>query len=131
MATPLAPGAPTCNACGNTAVVNWLRRPTDAEFAEVIANEEARRDALLDLSNKELPPPEFGPLPTVEGMTRTVYGCAQHAITLDDAALIHRSTCTAPNPDNLPGCDCTPETPEPEAPPVVADNLPDHWVTSS
>lgn len=131
MATPLPSGGPTCRACGNPAVVNWRRRPTDTEVAEVIADEEARREWLFDHRDTQLPDPEFGPLPTGEGMTRTIYGCAQHAITLDAAALIHRSTCTAPDPDQLPGCNCTPEVPVPEAPPVVTDPLPDHWVTGS
>lgn len=131
MATPLPSGGPTCYDCGNAAVVNWRRRPTDAEVAAIIAAEEARRAALFELRNKALPDPEFGPLPTGEGMTRTIYGCAQHAITLDAAARIHQSTCTAPDPDLLPGCNCTPETPEPETPPVVDDGLPDHWLPGS
>ena len=129
-AAPAAPSGPFCAACLNPAVVNWRRRPTDDELAEVVANEQARRDALFDLRDRQLPDPEFGPLPTADGMTRSVYACGPHAITMDAAALIHASTCTAPNEDDLPGCDCTPE-PHPADPPeeAPASTLPDHWVT--
>lgn len=57
-----------------------------------------------------------------------VFGCGPHAITLDLAALVHAPTCTAPNPVNLPGCDCTPEpAPPPEPMLGAAQPLPDHW----
>ncbi|MEW2301983.1 hypothetical protein AB0958_18750 [Streptomyces sp. NPDC006655] len=131
MATPTPPSRKPCAACDEDAVVNWLRRPTEAEVAEVVAVEEERRAELRRLADKQLPPPEFGPLPTADGMTRTVLACAKHAITLDAAALIHQSTCTAPDPAVLPGCNCTPEGVEPETPPVTTDDLPDHWVTGS
>ncbi|GAA2732301.1 hypothetical protein [Streptomyces nogalater] len=133
MATPTPPSGPTCTACGETAVVHWQRRPTADEVAAAVAVEQDRREHLLLLADIQLPAPEFGPLPTARGMTRTVYACAAHAISLAGAALIHDSTCTAPNPANLPGCNCTPETPEP-APlddPAPALQLPDHWFPGS
>ncbi|MGR3875801.1 hypothetical protein ACUXZZ_45530 (plasmid) [Streptomyces graminifolii] len=131
MATPLPPGGPTCLACGNAAVVNWRRRPTADELAEVVTAEEKRRAWIEFHADSQLPAPVFGALPTAADVTCTVYGCAQHAISLDAASLIHQGTCTAPDPDQLPGCNCTPEVPEPETPPVVVDPLPDHWVTGS
>lgn len=129
--TPAPPLGPLCAACGDGAVVNWQRRPTADEVTAIVAVEVERRQQLLLLADPQLPPPEFGPLPAGDGMTRTVYACAQHAITLDGAARIHEATCTAPNPDDLPGCNCSPETPAPEP----LDNgprvqLPDHWLPS-
>jgi hypothetical protein len=110
--------------------VHWLRRPTDAEVAEVAQAEQDRRDEALLLADPQLPAPVFGPLPTAEGMTRAVYACGPHAITMDAAARIHTCSCTAPNDADLPGCDCTPG-PIPDAPmeeePMLA--LPEHWVT--
>jgi hypothetical protein len=110
--------------------VHWLRRPTDDELAEVVKAEQDRRNQILLLADPQLPAPVFGPLPSAEGMTRTVYACGPHAITMDAAALIHASSCTAPNDADLPGCDCTPEALPPapaEEAPVRA--LPEHWVT--
>jgi hypothetical protein len=110
--------------------VNWLRRPTDDELAEVVKAEQDRRDQIRLLADPQLPEPEFGPLPTADGMTRAVYACGPHAIAMDAAALIHASSCTAPNEADLPGCDCTPEPP-PVAPTEETPGpvLPDHWVT--
>jgi hypothetical protein len=131
VATPIPSDGPICAACGDTAAVNWRRRPTADEVAEAVAVEEDRREAIRHLADKQLPPPEFPPLPTADGMTRTVYACAQHAIGLDAAALIHQSTCTAPDPAVLPGCNCTPES-LPAAPVApMAFQLPDHWVTGA
>lgn len=125
------PTGPTCASCAEPAIVHWLRRPTDDELAEVISAEQSRREQVLLLADPQLPAPEFGPLPTGDGMTRTVYACGPHAITMDAAALVHASSCTAPNDADLPGCDCTPEPlPQPpveEARPAPA--LPAHWVT--
>lgn len=128
-AAPALPAGPLCAACGGDAVVHWLRRPTGTELADVIAIEQARREQVLLLADPQLPAPELGPLPTVDGMTRTVYACATHAISLDAAARIHASTCTAPNDADLPGCDCTPEPwPEPPAEEPAAQPLPAHWL---
>jgi hypothetical protein len=124
------PTGPTCAACPEPAIVHWLRRPTDDELAEVVQAERDRREQALLLADPQLPAPAFGPLPSAEGMTRAVYACGPHAITMDAAALVHASSCTAPNDADLPGCDCTPEPP-PDAPPEEepVQALPDHWVT--
>lgn len=130
VAAPATPTGPTCDACGDTAVVNWRRRLTDRELAEHVRLEQERREQALLLADPQLPPPAFPPLPTGDDDTRTVYACGPHAITMDGAARIHAADCTAPNEGGEHGCDCTPEpapkpTPEPE--PALA--LPDHWQT--
>lgn len=128
---PALPAGPACAACGAEAVVNWRRRPTDDEFADVLAAEKARREEALLLADPQLPTPRPGPLPTAEGTTRAVYACAAHAITLEAAARIHANWCTAPNDADLPGCDCTPEPQAEAAPGVLPDasarRLPAHW----
>jgi hypothetical protein len=113
--------------------VNWQRRATADEAAQVVAVEEERRAQLLLLADPQQPAPDFGPLPTADTMTCPVYACAAHAINLDAAALIHASTCTAPNPADLPGCNCTPQ---PQEPAPIADLtpaalLPGHWIAGS
>ena len=134
-ATPAAildvPTGPACRACGGQAVVIWRRRPTDDELAEQAAAEQARREQTLLLADPQLPAPEFPPLPATDDTTLTMYACADHAITLDAATLIHAGTCTAPNDTGMHGCDCTPEPhPEPEPDPDPADSrLPAYWVT--
>lgn len=126
---PATPATNACTLCGGEGAVNWQRRPTDAEYADVVQAEEDRRDQIRLLADPQLPAPEFGPLPTAEDMTRAVYGCVVHAIGLEAASRIHASRCTAPNEAHLPGCDCTPEPP----PLALADEapvleLPAHWV---
>lgn len=79
-----AAGGPVCSACGSAAVVQWRRRPTVAELAELTAAQ-------------------------VPDATRAVYACGAHAISVDLAAHVHAAECTAPDAKNLPGCDCTPE----------------------
>jgi hypothetical protein len=41
-----------------------------------------------------------------------VFSCQAHQISTALACLTHQSTCTAPNPANLPSCDCTPANTE-------------------
>jgi len=123
----LVTSAPECGACGADAVVNWMRRPTDDEVAEVIATEEERRAQLLLLADPQAPAPDFGPLPTGDGMTRTVYACVTHAIPLDAASRVHAKECTAP----ATACTCTPEPP-PHAPldgGTTGPQLPDTWIS--
>jgi len=77
----------------------------------------------------------FPPLPAADDTTITVYSCGSHAIAMDAAAFVHASSCTAPNDDHLPECDCTPEPhPEPAPAPAkeavrAASRLPAHWQT--
>jgi hypothetical protein len=117
-------------------VVNWRRRLTDDELAEHVAAEKSRREQVLLLADPQLPAPVFPPLPNGDDTTRTVYACAEHAITLDAAAHIHEATCTAPNDTGVDGCDCTPEAqPEPAARTAAASEatrrLPKHWLPGS
>jgi hypothetical protein len=124
------PAGPLCVACGEPAIVHWLRRLTDAELGEVRRVENERRAEVLRLADPQLPAPVFPPLPSGEDFTRTVYACGTHAIAMDAAALVHASSCSAPNEANLPDCDCTPEALPPapiEEAPVQA--LPEHWVS--
>lgn len=61
-----------------------------------------------------------------------VYGCGQHAITLDAAALVHQPECPAPDPGHLPACGCTPEPAEPvTAPGQDVITLPTGWTVPS
>ncbi|MFE5868802.1 hypothetical protein ACFQ6V_09130 [Streptomyces roseifaciens] len=112
--------------------MNWQRRLTPVEFAAHLEWEQQRRERAAQLADPQQPPPDFGPLPQPEGCTTTVFACADHAVTLEVAALIHQGTCTAPSLDDLPGCNCAPEpaapsTPEPGTAP--ADALPPGWST--
>jgi hypothetical protein len=112
--------------------VGWSRRLTDDETAAVVEAEEKRRAWEIMLADPELGPPEFGPMPTGEGMTAPVYGCLDHAIGIEAASRIHEATCTAPNPAQLPDCDCTTETPAYE--PLEAEDarpLPDTWASTA
>lgn len=112
--------------------MGWSRRLTDAEIASVIETEEKRRAWEIMLADPQLGPPVFGPMPTGEDMTAPVYGCLDHAIAIEAAARIHEATCTAPNPAQLPGCDCTTETPPHE--PLEAEDarpLPDIWTPTT
>jgi hypothetical protein len=108
--------------------VNWTRRLTDDEIADLLDREQQQRDQITATAPDEQPP-AFGPLPTQANSTQLVLACAVHAIALDLAALVHQSTCTAPNPTTLPGCDCTPEAPPTTDGPalVKALALPTHW----
>ncbi|MGK5728935.1 hypothetical protein [Streptomyces sp. URMC 124] len=119
---------PACQLCGAPAVVHWQRRLTKEEFTAHLTWEQERRDRARELADPQYPAPDFGPLPTPQECTTSVFACAAHAITLDAAALVHRDTCTAPSPSGLTGCDCTPESPparEPE--PGASGGLPPAW----
>jgi hypothetical protein len=134
---PATTEGPRCTHCGEPVGgdrigVSWNRRLTDDELADHVRLEEERRDRILLLADKQLPPPVFPSLPDGSNDTRTVYACGEHAIDMDAASRIHQKTCTAPNEIGRRGCDCTPEpapkaTPEPE--PALA--LPDHWQTGA
>lgn len=103
-----------CSACAAPAVGQWLRRATDAELA-------AEHSRIIDwreqciAEQRVLPDHDFGPLPQPDEVTVAVFGCEEHVITTDLAVRVHAADCTAPHPDHLPACGCTPETlPEPE-----------------
>lgn len=127
---PPAPTGPDCALCDTEALVHWLRRLTDAELAAHIALAQENRDQRLLLADPQLPPPTFGPLPTAADCTRPVYSCGPHAVTMDAAALVHQGTCTAPAEADLPGCNCTPESPpQPQPAEDEPSRLPEHWTT--
>jgi len=111
--------APTCGACGVDAVVQWSRRPTDAEFAGILAAEKARREMLSLLADPGNPP-TFGPLPIVGDTLTAVFACAAHSIPIAAAGKIHGPSCSAP-----PICNCAPtDLPTTVAPP---NDLPPGW----
>jgi len=123
----LACAAPGCT---NVPQVQWRRRPTDAEFADVLAAEQARRAEILALSDPDQPTPLFGPLPTQGDTVRAVYACGGHAIAATAGVLVHQPTCTAPDPAVLPACNCTPEPPPapPASPSTGTVTLSTGWV---
>jgi hypothetical protein len=124
----ILPADPTCGACPGPAVVQWQRRPTDAELAVLVAAEMDRRLEIRAAAGPDQPLPPFGPLPTAADTTVAAWGCAGHAITLDVAAQIHAADCQAPHPDHLPGCNCDPEPhPEPEELGGPKVTLPTGW----
>ncbi|MFC8676685.1 hypothetical protein ACFUEN_28870 [Streptomyces griseorubiginosus] len=130
-ATPVSlPAGPICSACASPAIVHWQRRPTDQELDALRQLEEDRRATALLLADPQLPAPVFPPLPTAADTCVAVYACGTHAITMDAAALVHQSSCTAPNDADLPGCDCTPEAHPtgPAADTAPGPVLPDHWL---
>lgn len=127
-ATPVV-ASPVCSAvgCADTPLVQWQRRPTEAELATLVAATQAFRDRALAAADPQQPP-VFGPLPTTTDTTVPVYACGPHAISRDLGALVHASDCTAPDPSLLPGCNCTPEpAPAPEPMHTGPRTLPDHW----
>lgn len=122
---------PTCSAatCTDPAVVHWQRRLTPDEITQEQAREQDRRDRLTALADPQLPPPDFGPMPDCLDWTHAVYACMTHAINGSNnaGARIHEATCTAPDPADLPGCNCTPEPlPQPNPDPP-APQLPSGW----
>lgn len=104
--------------CTNSAVVQWQRRPTDAELAQIVALAQAQQDLIL-ASADPANPPSLPPLPDGTNTVVAVYACGTHAISADLAADIHQSACTAP-----PTCNCTPEAPTFVAPSVVKQDSP-------
>ncbi|MFG2722700.1 hypothetical protein ACGFW5_31040 [Streptomyces sp. NPDC048416] len=124
-ATPdIQPSGAACTRCGGPAVVHWGRRLTDDEFAAYLALEQERRDRVALLADPQLPTPDFGPMPTPADCTRTIYGCAAHAIGLEAASLVHAKTCTAPP------CNCTPEAAPQPAPKPTPAPLPASWINA-
>lgn len=99
---------PHCQACPSEAVVHWVRRPTAVELASAIASETSRRDDITLLSDPDNPP-TFSDMPSAPDTVMAVYACVAHSLTLELAAHIHASGCTAPNVATLPNCDCSPE----------------------
>lgn len=124
---PVMTPGPACTLCGALALVHWQRRLTDHELAAEQALETSRRDTAALLADPQQPRPGPVPLPAADDMTRLVHACGPHAITLEGAALIHASSCTAPNESFLPGCDCTPEV-RPKEPVEAETALPAHWL---
>jgi hypothetical protein len=94
--------------CDQNAALQWTRRPTEAELETIVAAEEQRRADLLAISEPNNPP-NFPTLPTAADTTVPAYGCVTHEVSGDLSVRVHQASCTAPNPANLPGCDCTPE----------------------
>jgi hypothetical protein len=88
-------------------------------MAALIAREKEQRAAITAAAPPEQPP-VLGPMPTPTDSTKIVLACEGHSIGLDLAILVHQSTCTAPNPADLPGCDCTPEESPTTNDPAVA-----------
>lgn len=93
--------------CTKPPRVQWSRRPTPDELAALVAAEQARRESMG--ASTEVPPRDFGPLPTAGDVLIAVFGCAEHALHLDHASRVHAADCSAPHPEHVPGCDCEPE----------------------
>jgi hypothetical protein len=125
--------SPLCRlpGCPATPVTQWRRRLTENELATAVAAEQGRRDELTALADPQLPPPDFGPMPTASDYVRAVFACGKHAIDLDLAARIHQASCATAEPGQLPDCGCTPEpppTPSPDPGSQPTTTLPTGWV---
>ncbi|MEW2518141.1 hypothetical protein [Actinacidiphila alni] len=110
----IAPPALTCRAadCTGTVVVHWQRHLLPDEVAAQEAIEQDRRATILIEADPQLPAPEFPPM-DFSSATALVHSCAQHALSIDAASVVHQATCTAP-----PVCDCTPD-PVPQPDPLI------------
>ncbi|BFP50035.1 hypothetical protein KCMC57_64030 (plasmid) [Kitasatospora sp. CMC57] len=104
--------------CGTDPVVQWRRRPTDAELGTVLA-----RAATLSTDGEPEQPAGLAPPPTAATTVVAVQACGRHAIGMDLAARIHSANCTAPDPEHLPGCGCTPEPLPAQTPPSTQDTI--------
>lgn len=107
---------PTCGACGESAVVNWQRRPTADELYAHVAHVQAWRQDRILLADAAAPAPTFGPLPTAADTALPVHSCAEHSVSMALAALMHASDCTAPGAASGKAC-CVAEP----APTAVAE----------
>jgi hypothetical protein len=119
------PQCTAASACPDTAVVQWLRRPTPDELAQLVAAETDRRERwTADADPAALP--QFGPLPAVDNTVQAVYACPAHAIPMEAAARVHDAHCPASYPAGGTYCPCEPPPaaePEPPAPePTVLDS---------
>jgi hypothetical protein len=98
---------PTCGACGSSALVGWIRRPTESELAAIPVQHGGES---ADATNTTVP----------------VYACGSHAIAADLGSLVHQALCAGPSSPALPDCTCTPE-PAPVAVPDPVQELPEGW----
>jgi hypothetical protein len=117
-----APTGPACAACGAPAVVHWQRRLNDDEIVTQQAIEQERRNDAALLADPDQPSPLVPPMPDFLDDTTIVHACADHSITIDQAALVHAKDCTAP-----PACTCTPEPPPKPDPDRAPVELPPGW----
>ncbi|MEU4947734.1 hypothetical protein [Streptomyces lavendulae] len=106
----------TACACGAAAVVQWRRRPTEAELDRIVRAEEARRTAARALGAVL---DEDTPAPGTDA-TVPVYACAAHALPPELAAQVHEATCAGPGKGGACGCPAA----EPEFPFEPAEEQP-------
>lgn len=108
---PSPPVPAVAHACGHSGcaadvVVQWSRRPTAQEIAD-------------------LPPDQQATAATTT--TVQVFACAAHAITPALAGRVHAAACAGPNASALPSCGCTPEALPTDPPPDPDTVLPPGW----
>ncbi|MEW1638661.1 hypothetical protein AB0469_31955 [Streptomyces sp. NPDC093801] len=82
----------TACACGAAAVVQWRRRPTEAELDRIVRAEETRRAAARALGAVL---DEDTPAPGADA-TVPVYACASHALPPGIASQVHEAACAGP-----------------------------------
>jgi hypothetical protein len=131
-AIELQPAPATCHAtgCPERPLVQWQRRLTDAELAEQLTIEQARRDELYAQRDIQLPPPDFGPMPTTADFVHAVLACGAHAIHMDAAAQVHQAECAGPDATALPLCGCDPEPLPNNGPMQTVQEVPAHWAAA-